>query len=62
MILHFGCAILLTHFFPGETMMRYQGSQDNKNDILANILSVVNFLLLAVIAACANYVVVNFLF
>ena len=62
MILHFGYVILLTHYILGETMMRYQGSQDNKNDTLANVLSVVNFLLLAVIAACANYVVVNFLF
>ena len=43
-------------------MMRYQSSQDNKSNTLSNILSVVNFLLLAIIAVCVNYLVVNFLF
>ena len=43
-------------------MMRYQGSQDNKSNTVSSILSVVNFLLLVIIAAAVNYVVVNFLF
>jgi hypothetical protein len=43
-------------------MMRYQGSQDNKSNTQSAILSAVNFLLLAIIAVCVNYVVVNFLF
>jgi hypothetical protein len=42
--------------------MRYQSSQDNKSNILPNILSVVNFILLVIIAVCFNYLVINFLF
>ena len=42
--------------------MRYQISQDNKSKILANILEVVDFILLMIIAGSFDYLVINFLF
>jgi len=63
MILSFRYDILLKHIslFP-ENTMRYQSSQDNKSSTLANILNVLNFILLVVIAVSFNYLVINFLF
>jgi len=42
--------------------MRYQGPQYNKHSALADILEVVNSLLLAIIVVCFNYLVIDFLF
>jgi len=42
--------------------MKYQISQYNRSNALANILEVVNSILLVIIAVSFNYLVIDFLF
>lgn len=42
--------------------MRYESSQRDEKPVVDGFLSVVNFLLVLVIAVCANYMIVNFIF
>ena len=43
--------------------MKYQISREKKIDlVIVDILEVVNFILLTIIAGCFNYLVINFLF
>ena len=46
---------------PGAKM-EYPDPQPTKNTTLANILAIVNFILLVIIAVSFNYLVINFLF
>jgi len=42
--------------------MKYEGLQRNEKPAINRILSVVNFVLVLIIAFCLNYMFVNFLF
>ena len=42
--------------------MRYEGLQRNARPTIRRILSVVNFVLVIVIAFCLNYMYISFLF
>jgi len=42
--------------------MRYQESQRNEKSRPGNIMAVVNFILVIVIAICLNYLYIDFLF
>jgi hypothetical protein len=45
-----------------EIKMKYQTIHDHKRDVLVDILEIVNYFLLMIIAACFNYMVIDFLF
>jgi len=42
--------------------MKYEGLQRNEKPAIHRILSVVNFILVLIIAFCLNYMFINFLF
>ena len=45
-----------------EIKMKYQIIHVYKRDVLLDILEMVNYFLLMIIAACFNYLVIDFLF
>jgi hypothetical protein len=42
--------------------MKYEGLQSTEKPLADRVLSVVNFILILVIAFCLNYIFINFLF
>lgn len=42
--------------------MKYEGSQINEKPAIDRVLSLVNFILILIIAFCLNYMFISFLF